>query len=767
MKVILIFLQFVFALNLMSCCQDKVSQTDSNFINTYLVGFKSIESIDTLFELGLYTVAHEVITKDLETIPDSVKLHFAYLFANNGEFDKGSQLMNKLTNPNYTYDVLNFSLTCALKKEDNILAEQLFDSLTNQFGAKLNIEKKVSLMLSEAYLEHNKENYKKSIQLNEQALKIVNEKNLPEKYRLRAHRLLGNDYNDIVRMNIPFPTSKKLCYQKGMSHYEQELEILLEDKYHNNNQIALNRITTAMLMRTEGNNDKIINLYAEALELLVVLEEDNFMVARNPVYASIALTQLGTIYFELGEVAKMDSILSLNKKLIALRSYYKINGKQSLDIWEYFSQESEERQILAYLKDGNESDELAIKCLGISSNSKYINHNLDRNILKLLGGDGYAAVKNWIILKEWSVYQYFRTKSIKIDVNHSKLVAYDSKIKKINAQKVITVDKNKIESLKRWCSKNDATIIDLQVLFEGSISKIIVDKNGVSVKLIKRGEILSAENINLLLESIKSSNIISYQKISNEILNTIDLGSISTKNLIICPDDFLEKIPFDALVLSGKPSKNWSNLLYFGKHKNIRLVPNLFFLSDNQITKPSLKVDFWYSEGENKTLPYNEILVDAISDEFPTTINHSETNHILHILGHTYFTKEKRLEFRLDRDTISPNSIGDLHPVLAILHGCSSGNGKMIKLEGSISITRGFLYNGTNSVIYSIWEVDNQSSAALFKHFYENIKNGYSTSIALNKAKNDLINDYRHPDWANPYHWANFQFTGQELLFAH
>jgi hypothetical protein len=770
MKETVFFLLITFVLSLISCNQENDLQNeyieDSSFINNSLSGIKSAHKIDSLFDLGLYNLAYEVIYLNLGAIPDASKIRYAENFAENGEFDKGNQLITEVAEQNNEFELLNFSLYCALKKQDNVLAQKLFNDITKQYGNDLNIEKKISLMLSQAYLEHNKKNYLKAIQLNEQSLEIINEKKLPEKYRLKVHRLLGNDYNDIVRNNIEFSLPKKTCYQKGLSNYEKESE-LLKNIDNNRTRIALNRITTAMLSRAFIPKDKIIDLYSEAIELLIVSNEQDFILTRNPIYASIALTQLGAIYFEQENVIMMDSVLSLNKKLIGLRSYYKVKDNQSLDIWEYFPQISEERKILFELKYGNRSVESAIKCLAISSNSKYINHNLDQNILKEFGSDGTVAVKNWILLNELSIYQYFQNCPIKQKAIVSRLKKYVSKIKKINARKEITFDNNKIELLRRWCIHNDATIVDFQVLYGGSVSKVIIDKKGISIKFLKPSKILSTININLLIESIQNRNILTYHKISNEILNKLELGSVSTQNLLVCPDEFLEKIPFDALIMNCKTSENWSNLLFFGKNKNIHLVPNLFSVLNFDKAKSPIKINFWHSKSENKTLPFNQRFIDDISNEFPTTINTSESDNILHVLGHTYFTEDKGLEFRKFSDTISTKSIGRIHPRLVILHGCKSGNGKNLKLEGSISMTRGFLYNGTPSVIYSLWDADNQSSTALFKLFYMNLKKGYNTSEALNKAKYQIKSDVRHPDWANPYYWANFQFTGQDLSFFH
>ena len=113
-------------------------------------------------------------------------------------------------------------------------------------------------------------NYFKSIHLNEYALSLIVKRKLDKKYLLTVYRRLGNDYNDIVRNNIPFSIPKKSCYELGLNNYKKEASLLFEDKNPNNTKIALNYITTAMLSRTVESKDKIIKLYSDALKALIV-----------------------------------------------------------------------------------------------------------------------------------------------------------------------------------------------------------------------------------------------------------------------------------------------------------------------------------------------------------------------------------------------------------------------------------------------------------------------------------------------------------------
>jgi CHAT domain-containing protein len=180
-----------------------------------------------------------------------------------------------------------------------------------------------------------------------------------------------------------------------------------------------------------------------------------------------------------------------------------------------------------------------------------------------------------------------------------------------------------------------------------------------------------------------------------------------------------------------------------------------------------LKVDIWSSELANATLPYNELLIRYLEEDLAANTNQADPMNVLHILAHTNRTAENNIEFLLDNDTITIDNNGCKSPILTILEGCSSGDGKILKSEGSLSLTRSFLYKNTPTVIYSIWDADNHSSSILFKHFYAYLLQGVKTSEALYRSKNDLINDHLHPEWASPYYWANYQITGKNILFTH
>jgi CHAT domain-containing protein len=73
--------------------------------------------------------------------------------------------------------------------------------------------------------------------------------------------------------------------------------------------------------------------------------------------------------------------------------------------------------------------------------------------------------------------------------------------------------------------------------------------------------------------------------------------------------------------------------------------------------------------------------------------------------------------------------------------------------EGILSLARGFIYSGSQSVIMSMWEIEDKSGTEIVEMFYKNLKKGYSKSEALRKAR---ISFLKNADQlrSHPYFWS-------------
>lgn len=95
---------------------------------------------------------------------------------------------------------------------------------------------------------------------------------------------------------------------------------------------------------------------------------------------------------------------------------------------------------------------------------------------------------------------------------------------------------------------------------------------------------------------------------------------------------------------------------------------------------------------------------------------------------------------------------------LVVLSACSTALGQDIRGEGLVGLTQGFLHSGANSVVSTLWTVDDRASAELMQRFYEAmLKQGLAPSAALTKAKRSLWQENR---WQSPYYWGAFVLQG-------
>jgi CHAT domain-containing protein/tetratricopeptide (TPR) repeat protein len=96
---------------------------------------------------------------------------------------------------------------------------------------------------------------------------------------------------------------------------------------------------------------------------------------------------------------------------------------------------------------------------------------------------------------------------------------------------------------------------------------------------------------------------------------------------------------------------------------------------------------------------------------------------------------------------------------LVVLSACNTALGKNIQGEGLISLTRGFMYAGSRSVVATLWSVDDKATTELMSHFYEALlKQGLPPGAALRAAKLALREEKR---WRPPYFWAAFVLQGE------
>ena len=189
-------------------------------------------------------------------------------------------------------------------------------------------------------------------------------------------------------------------------------------------------------------------------------------------------------------------------------------------------------------------------------------------------------------------------------------------------------------------------------------------------------------------------------------------------------------------------------------------------------------------------LPYSETELKSIINLFEKRNNrangyfHKEANeknfkeHVsnysfIHIASHSFANDKypalSGIAFSQPDSTSKTNENGILYASesynlnlenteLIVLSSCKSGLGKLVKGEGFMSLSRGFLYAGASNIIYSLWSVNDEATKDLMIEFYKHILKGNSYATALRKAKLKLI---RNTNTSLPKYWAAWSLIGK------
>ncbi len=172
--------------------------------------------------------------------------------------------------------------------------------------------------------------------------------------------------------------------------------------------------------------------------------------------------------------------------------------------------------------------------------------------------------------------------------------------------------------------------------------------------------------------------------------------------------------------------------------------------------------------------PWGSTLVAKGFEASRETVMSSEVSRsqIVHFATHS-FLHDKHPEFSgIALAMLEPNgaerngvmSLPDIYSLdlsaqLIVLSACQTALGKDLKGEGLVGLTHSFMSAGANSVVASLWKVDDRATAVLMDHFYDAMfREGMSPAAALRSAQLKLKQD---PRWSAPYFWAGFVLQGE------
>lgn len=294
--------------------------------------------------------------------------------------------------------------------------------------------------------------------------------------------------------------------------------------------------------------------------------------------------------------------------------------------------------------------------------------------------------------------------------------------------------------------------------------------------------------------SVKLFQFIDYFNDANTITNDIDgfnhYGNIAYqllkipvnpayKNLLIIPDGILNFLPFETLITQESATTNFAKMNYLLNQYTVGYNNSIaFYLNNKQAEEHKKQVlgIFPVFEKTAYELAFSKDELQSIKKNFDGTFfeNSSATFEnfkknatdysILHLSTHAAagdIVTPASIKF-YDQEIVYTELYNlNINPDLVVLSACETGIGKIFKSEGAMSIARGFQFAGAQNLLFSLWRVNDFTTATFMDKFYNYLKKGNSFVEANHQAKLDFLADKSIPNAKkSPYYWSAFVYYG-------
>jgi CHAT domain-containing protein len=94
---------------------------------------------------------------------------------------------------------------------------------------------------------------------------------------------------------------------------------------------------------------------------------------------------------------------------------------------------------------------------------------------------------------------------------------------------------------------------------------------------------------------------------------------------------------------------------------------------------------------------------------------------------------------------------------LVVLSACDTGRGDITLGQGVYGLRRSLVVAGAETVVMSLWKVDDASTSLLMEAYYRNLLAGQGRASALREAMRSL-----RVSRSNPHYWAPFIALGRD-----
>lgn len=366
-----------------------------------------------------------------------------------------------------------------------------------------------------------------------------------------------------------------------------------------------------------------------------------------------------------------------------------------------------------------------------------------------------------------------------------------------------------IEQIQNDVLSPNQSLIEYSIA-DSAIYAFVIDKQNYIVKKLHLDDSLNQRISNIPIY-LKNNDFENYSKTAYTLnQQLIEPLGLKNENLIIVPDGILWHLNFDLLLSTAPEQKDFTSLNYLIKKHNISYAYSATLLlqdlnstiqnkpeneclafsygNPNDTTNGDYLAMRTFRNDARNTLPGTQKEVKAIADvlkgdyyfgSFANESNFKENArdyNILHLALHGEVDDQNpmnsKLIFSQSKDSLEDNYLHafelyntQLNADLAVLSACNTGDGKIQKGEGIMSLGRAFSYAGCKSLLLSQWELSDVITPKIMKTFYQNLQEGNSKSEALRKAKLTYLENADNIS-SNPYYWgALIQLGNDEPIY--
>ena len=164
---------------------------------------------------------------------------------------------------------------------------------------------------------------------------------------------------------------------------------------------------------------------------------------------------------------------------------------------------------------------------------------------------------------------------------------------------------------------------------------------------------------------------------------------------------------------------------------------------------------FYYTKEDADNARYKFMLID---NNMVSAEDKALTRSGLVMSGANHILEGDTLPDNVEDGILTAKEIADVDLRgldLVVLSACQTGLGDIAQGEGVFGLQRGFKKAGVNSILMSLWEVDDKATQILMTQFYKNLLSGLSKRQSLLSAQRYLC-EYNGGTYNNPQYWAAF-----------